>query len=192
MPSLSTEYAVVPADEPPVKRDVDSIFKRASELKGTIRISAPSEVVSSFKLPAQDALGAFDFAGKDIQGTVQCSYAVAGAWNVAAYCTLEGNDGKEYMWAGWVFDYDPHGSDEGADPPARFSFCFSPELVNSDDFSDALGKVKNVTVDGKRYVCIDGFVDNADYYSARFKGAYVEGMKKGADLLSEVGLYQHK
>jgi len=184
MPSLSTDVVVAEHDDAPVRPAVEEIFSKAKKL----RFSPPVSVSESERVVDLGSVALEDV------GKVVCSYAVAGAWNVGAKCEIASDDGKEMGWLGWVFDYVPHGSDEGAEAPARFSFCFSPELykmgkvsMSYEDVADEFDrKAKSAA---SKYVCIEGWVDNPDYFVAR-SGKSIAGMASAVDKhLSELGLY---
>lgn len=165
MPRLDADVVVVERDVPGIKEDVEEIFSKAKR----VHFSFPTAGVDKRVGHSNDS----ELVGV---GKVRCSYAVAGAWNVAAKCEVVSDDGDVKVWMGWVFDYTPHGSDEGTESPARFSYCFSPDLYKSgvlefaiEDLGEKFGeKVKSAK---SKYVCIEGWVDNPDYFLARSKKA---------------------
>ena len=202
MPSLSTEHVVYASDGYDrdsvygnVVADVDRIFSEGKH----VQFSPPKQLRIE-QTDTEGRFSPFDFAGKDIQGTVQCTYAVAGAWNVAAKCELEDEHGKKHMWAGWVFDIrDFSGQDsDPKDVPARFRFCFSRELVTSgSDFSSSLPDVekvvKSMSSDDK-YVCIDGFVDSDEFakiMADKSVSTTVKVRSAAEKALEESGLFEY-
>ncbi len=179
MPWLKTYWVAVQRSSPIVKEDVEDIFNRAQYVK-----FVPPRL-------AQSDFGSFELEGV---GPVHCAYAVAGAWNVAAKCTIKSEDGKEVGWIGWVYDYTPHGSDVGTDSPARFSFCFSPELYRKGKL--IVGDLENAdTVEQEfasasgKFVCVEGWIDDSEYYVARKEELASQISSEIDKSLANIGLY---
>jgi len=203
MVQLVTEDVVYGSDSVRGKSFVGNVAEDVDRIYGSARhvhYVPPSELSVSAPEPLKE-LSSFSFDGKDIRGTVQCSYAVAGAWTVAARCVLQGEDGKEHMWTGWVFDIrDLKGQDKSlSEVPARFRFCFSRELVSSSsDFvaSTYSDRIEKVAKENPNYVCIDGYVDGDPFVQA-ISSKYLSSKNKAVEsaaeqALDESGLFEYQ
>jgi len=178
MPKVAVDKLVIHRDAPGVKDRVEGIIEEAKRHSG------------------KDGKGVYQ-RSKDQEfvgvGKLYCEYGVVGAWNVAAKCEVVSDSGETLAWLGWYMDYEPHSSDEGTNAPLEYSFCYSPELYKMGKlyiYDEKIGeKLKEALENPEaKYVCIEGWVDDPEYFVARSQKEMAELARKFADRLGDLGL----